>query len=177
MITITPETLEKNVESAVGTLLNMARDLTWNKISPNCKFILSETREMAGNFHDQRIIIQKENNRKKPVSFSEVMPIVLQRYPILYEIDLYVYKAKKRETIIDIRYVNKQSFDEDYIKKVKSDPPMLHCKVAMPPWLPMEGPKPKFDINWEHKHLYLRWRIYLERRKFNKYKRNKIKPL
>lgn len=175
MNTITPATLEKNVESAVETLLKTARDLTWNKISPNCKFILSEIRDMNGNFHDQTLTIQKENNRKKPVSFGDIMPVILQRYSLLYEIDLHIYKAKKHETVIDIRYVNKHSFDDAYYKQVANDPPMLHCKVSMPPWLPMDKPKPKFDINWEHKHLYFKWQMYLLRRKLRLYKQGKIK--
>ena len=170
MNTITREALEKNIETLVEGLLNMAKELTWNKISPNCKFILSEIKDMDGNFHDQRLIIQKENNRKNPVSFSEIIPVVLQLYPTFYDINLHVYKAKKRETIIDIRYYSKFSLDSEYRETVMNKESMLHAKQAMPPWLPMNGPKPKFDINWEHKHLYLKWRMYLERRKLKRYK-------
>jgi hypothetical protein len=34
--------LQKEIEEAVPRLLGMARALSWNKISDNCKFILTE---------------------------------------------------------------------------------------------------------------------------------------
>ncbi|MBN8851371.1 MAG: hypothetical protein J0H07_05890 [Sphingobacteriales bacterium] len=42
----------------------------------------------------------------------------------------------------------KSSLDNDYRKKVFNDPPMLHLKVAIPPWA--TDKKEKFNINWEH---------------------------
>ncbi len=48
----------------------------------------------------------------------------------------------------DIRYYLKSSLEEHYREQVIHHPPMIHSKVANPPWLSEK--KEKFDINWEH---------------------------
>jgi len=42
---MTSNTLQKEIEEANPKLLDAARELTWNKISENCMFILSEIKD------------------------------------------------------------------------------------------------------------------------------------
>jgi hypothetical protein len=145
---MTPNTLQKEIEEVVPKLLDLARELTWNDISDNCKFILTEIKNGQENFHVQRQLLKEENDKKIPLAFQEIIPTLEKLYDNLYDINLYIYEATKNATIIDIRYYLKSSLDKDYIQKVINNHPMLHCKVSIPPWL--SDKKEKFDINWEH---------------------------
>jgi hypothetical protein len=141
-------TFQNEIEEAVSKLLNLARELTYNKISNNCKFILTEIKDSDENFHAQRQLRKKENDKKVPVTLGELMANLQSLYDNLYDINLHIYRANKEMTIIDFRYYPKSSLDKDYLMKVLHNPPMLHCKVAQPPWL--FDKREKFDVNWEH---------------------------
>lgn len=145
---MTQSTLEKEILSAVPNLLEMARALTWNSISENYKLILTEIKNKEENFQVQSQIRKKENNKKVPVTLSELIPTLQSLYHNLYDINLHIYRAAKNLTVIEICYYPKSSLDSDYRVKVLQNPPMLHCKVARPSWL--SDKKEKFDINWEH---------------------------
>src|SRR6218665_1075452 len=82
------------------------------------------------------------------MSLTELMPTLKKLYNNFYDINLHIYKSTRSITIIDFRYYLKSSLDQDFRLKVLDNPPMLHCKVAYPPWL--SDKKEKFDINWEH---------------------------
>jgi hypothetical protein len=140
-------TLQHEIEEAVPRLFNIANEFTWNKLSDNCKFILTEIKDSNENFLEQRLLRKKQNENKAPVTLQEFMPSLQKLYDNLYDINLHIYKATKNMTIIDVRYYLKSSLDEDYIQNVLHNPPMLHCKVSMPPWL--SNKKEKYDINWE----------------------------
>lgn len=145
---MTSNTLQKEIEEAVPKLLEMAGELTYNKISGNFKFILSEIKDDEENFYVQGQRRKEENNKKIPVILPELMPTLHDIYENLYDINLHIYRAAKNMTIIEVRYYPKSSLDPDYRPKVLHNPPMLHCKIAYPPWL--SNKKEKFDINWEH---------------------------
>ena len=145
---MSPATLQEEIEKAVPMLLKMAKELTTNKISDNCQFILSEIINIDTTSHEERRQRILENNKKIPVAFSEILPVLQQLYENLYDINLFIYKSSKKLTVIDIRYYPKLSLDEGYRQKVFNNPPMLHCKVAIPPWL--FDKNEKFNINWEH---------------------------
>jgi len=155
---MTKDTLQKEIEEAVPKLLDMARELSWNKFSDKCKFILSEIKDSEENFHVQRVLRKKENDKKVPVTFSEIMPTLQNLYDNLYDINLHIYRAATHLTIVDTRYYPKSSLDPDYRPKVIHNPPMLHCKIAQPPWL--TDKKEKFDINWEHKQRLIQWKLF-----------------
>lgn len=140
-------TLYNQIEEAVPGLLRMAKEMTWNKLSRNCKFILTEIIESQENFHLQRQMRKQGNDKKISVTLPELMPTLHSLYNDLYDINLYIYRATKRVTIIDIRYYLKSSLDKNYRQEVLHKPPTLHCKVSLPPWV--SGKKKKFDINWE----------------------------
>ncbi len=145
---MTLETLENEIKEAIPSLLEIARNLTKNKISDNCKFILTEIKDNDENFHKQRKLNNIVNDKKVPVSLTELMPELKKLYHNFYDINLHIYKATRNITIIDFRYYPKSSLDEDFRVKVLDNPPMLHCKILHPPWL--SDRKEKFDINWEH---------------------------
>ena len=145
---MTLETLENEIEQAIPRLFEMARNLTRNKIFQNYKFILTEIKDSSENFHEQRKINKLVNDKKVPMSLMELMPTLKKLYNNFYDINLHIYKSTRNITIIDFRYYPKSSLDQDFRLKVLDNPPMLHCKVAHPPWL--SDKKEKFDINWEH---------------------------
>jgi hypothetical protein len=160
---MSPATLQEEIEKAIPILLNMARDLSWNKISDNCQFILSEIINSDTTGHEERDRRLEENKKKTSVAFSEIMPMLRHLYDNLYDINLHIYKSSKKLTIIDIRYYRKSSLDEDYRQKIINDPPMLHCKVSLPPWL--SDKKEKFNINWEHNRRWILWKNFWQKRK------------
>jgi hypothetical protein len=143
-----PNTFQKEIEEAVRTLFDKARELTYNRISDHCKFILTEIKVSQENFHIQRQLRKKENDEKIPVTLIELMPKLQILYENFYDINLYIYRTTMNMTVIDFRYFPKSSLDPEYRQKVLHNPPMLHCKVAQPSWL--SDKKGKFDINWEH---------------------------
>jgi hypothetical protein len=145
---MTAATLEEEIQRAIPKLLEMARDLTWNSISDNCMFIMTEIKNGENDFYEQRKLNKKMNGKKVPITLAKLMPTLQRLYDVIYDINLHIYKVTKTMTIIDLRYYPKSSLDRDFREKVLHKPPMLHCKIAMPPWL--SDKKEKFDINWEH---------------------------
>jgi hypothetical protein len=160
---MTKDTLQKKIEEAIPKLLDLARELSWNKISHNCKFILTEIKDSQENFHVQRVLGKKENDKKVPVTFPEIMPLLQTLYDNLYDINLYIYRAGNQLTVIDIRYFPKSSLDPQYRQKILHSAPTFHCKIAKPPWL--TDKKEKFDINWENKQWLIDWKLFWMRRK------------
>ena len=57
---MTLTTLQEEIEEAIPDLFSMARGLTWNKISDNYKFILTEIKDTEENFHVQRRLIKND---------------------------------------------------------------------------------------------------------------------
>jgi hypothetical protein len=163
---MTKATFEKEIQEAVPKLLAMARELSWNKISGNCKFILTEIIDSNENFHVQRNLRKKENNKKNPLAFAEIIPAVQSLYDNLYDINLHIYRADSELTVIDIRYYLKSSLEHDFRQRIIDNPPMLHCKIVQPPW--GASKKQKFNINWEHRRWLISWKLFLVRSKINK---------
>lgn len=155
---MTLATFENEIKDAIPRLFEIARNLTRNNISENYKFILTEIKDSSGNFHEQRKINKQINDKKVPVSLTELMPTLHELYHNFYDINLHIYRATKSMTIINFRYYPKSSLDQDYRQKVLNNPPTLHCKVAMPPWL--SDKQKKFDINWEHYEGLNRLRLF-----------------
>jgi len=141
------DNLENIISDLSSKLLDMATDICWNKIRRNCQYILSEIDENQGeNFFERAKIRKRVNEQKKPKSLKEIVMDLNLIYENLYDINLYIYNAKRNETIIEIRYFLKTSHTKDYYPVIKNNESMLHCKVAMPPYH-IEGKK--FDVNWE----------------------------
>lgn len=156
--------LENEIRGASQTLLKMAKDSTWNKFSDNLKFIVKEIRESSDDFNKQPLDRKIENDKKTPTNLNEIMPFFHSVYEDLYDINLYIYKASAKMTIIEIQYYLKSSLPEDYRLEIINNPPMLHCKVPIPPWLSHKSKK--FNINWEHRPYLIRLGFLWMRIKF-----------
>ena len=156
---MTLETLPAELAQMVPRLLSMAREATWNTISDNCRFILTEIPNTPVDAHALRKHYKRQNEAKAPVSLKSLVPVVQQLYPNLHDINLCIYKSTSRLTIIDIRYYPRTSLTEAYRQQVATNPPMLHAKVALPPWLALVTKPAKFDINWERRLVWARWKM------------------
>ncbi|KRB56932.1 hypothetical protein [Flavobacterium sp. Root186] len=151
--------IEEEIKNLTTQLLDLVNHYCWNDISKNLMFILSDISEVKGeNFFIQRLNKNKLNKNKILKSFNEAMAAVKEIYHLTYDINLYVYKSEKHQTIIDIRYFLKSQLDADYLKKVINNPPMLHCKITQPPYL--KSDKNKFDVNWELGGLKHNWNMF-----------------
>ena len=126
MKTVTKNNLELNLKEATSTLLEMARNSCWNKISDNTSYIISEIKNDVPNRTERK----KANDKKKPKSLGKITTELKAFYENLYDINLYIYKSEKESTLIEIQYYPKSSLKSDFYETVKSNEPMLHCKVA-----------------------------------------------
>jgi len=165
---ISSTNLESKIRSASQTLLKMAKDSAWNKFSNNVKFIVKEIKDNSDDFNKQRLDRKIENDKKTPVNLNEIMPFLHSLYEDLYDINLYIYEASTKMTIIEIQYCLKSSLSEDYRLEIINNPPTLHCKVAIPPCLSHKNKK--FDINWEHRPYLTRFGILWMKIKFRLFK-------
>jgi hypothetical protein len=108
----------------------------------------------------QRRRRKSENFKKRLIGLKDAIAELKDKYFELYDINLYIDKALKGVTIIDIRYYSKNSLDIDYREKVSELPPMLHSKVTHPNY---SEPGKKFDINWENENWRYKWNTFLLR--------------
>ncbi len=155
--------LKQQIESCTFSLLGEAEKMTKNKISHNCKFIISEIKPLSENLIVERALRIKENNKKRPCSLDDLMPHILSLYPNFYDVNLSIFKATRNETIIDISYFSRDSLDSSFKELVKDKPCMWHFKISQPPWI--DDSNKKFDINWEHYGLRTRFLTWLQRHK------------
>ena len=154
---MTKETLFTDLTDASNSLLQLARELSFNTISDNCLYIISEIPKEIFDKGAKRRISKRKGRIKKPVELNEVIADMEILYPILYDVNLVIYKSKKNITIIEIRYFSRNSLDVEYRKLVENNPPMLHCKVVYPPY---HKDGEKVDINWEIGNLRHHWNMF-----------------
>jgi hypothetical protein len=154
------ETLQTNIKQSITNLLKLAEISCWNKISSNLTFILSDYNEFTNtNFHLEKKSRNVINKKKSPQEFEKIIEILKKEYSDLYDISLYVFKAKKEETIIEIQYYRKSNLDKDFFETVRHNPPMLHSKISLPVYVKN---KEKFDINWEHRRRFSHiWKTFI----------------
>jgi hypothetical protein len=152
------------IEESVRALVTMAKEMTWNHISNNYSYILTEIKDSSENFHEQRKIQKRENGQKVPISIKDMLLIINTLYDNIYDLNFQIHKATKNDTIIEISYYPKSSLEPHFRQKVSDNPPMIHCKVVIPPWL--LDKKKKFDINWEHREMLKQMRLLWHRIKF-----------
>ncbi len=161
------ESIYKEISDAVQSLLKLARDSSFNKISDNCKFIISEIKHSDKNFFEQNKIRKTYNDKKTPKPLAEIIVELEILYPNLYDVNLYVYKADKYSTIIEIQYFPRSSLDIEYQKTYATQETMLHCKVAIPAYA--SDNKIKFDINWQLETINHKWKMFWWQWKTRKY--------
>lgn len=142
----------------------MAQDHAWNDFSPNYTYILSEIKDNAAdNFGELTKLRKRENDQKVPKSLHQITSDLWDLYSGIYDLNFQVYKARKNETTIEIRYFPTSSLDSAFLEKVKDNEPMLHCKVPIPPYADVKTKK--FDINWEQGGIRHEWNMFWWRRK------------
>lgn len=94
---------------ATNWLLQLARNESYNIISNNCLYIISEIHTSLIDVETQRKLSNEENRKKRPVKLSALISALEAIYPLLYDINLYIYTTNSEHTIIDIRYLPKSS--------------------------------------------------------------------
>ncbi|NIF06083.1 hypothetical protein F3J23_11595 [Chryseobacterium sp. Tr-659] len=161
---IIPKNLKENIQHTIDNLLKLSSIYCWNQISPNLFFILSDFNEFEGANSFERLKSRKRlNNLKTLLSLDSALKLLHKELYDLYDVTLYVFRADKRKTIIEIQYFRKSHLEPDYFAKIKDNPPMFHSKITIPVYVWEGG---KFDINWESGggigHV---WRNFLHKRK------------
>lgn len=163
--------IEQKIQNLTTSLLEIVNIYCWNTISKNVVFILSNISETEkkgenafGRRHDRNIL----NKKKTPKNFSEAIAELKEIYHSIYDINLYVYKAEKHRTILDIQYFLKTELDPDILSVVTNNPAMLHCKITNPPYLKENS---KFDVNWELGGIRHNWNMFWWKREFKKFSR------
>lgn len=108
---------------------------------------------------------KKVNQSLIPKSLQEIIQDLILLYENLYDINLYIYKASKSRTIIEIKYFLKTSHTKDFYELIKDNEPMLHCKVSIPNYSSKIGKvnkkRKKFDVNWQLGGIRFKWNTFL----------------
>ncbi len=149
---ITKDILELRLAEGTASLLNMARDMVWNKLSDNCLYIISNIGDCTLDFAEINALRKQKNDKKTPHPLKNLMQQLLELYPDFYDINLFIYKCSRSLTIIEIAYFPKSALEPVYRVTVENDSLMFHCKVPIP-FYSAVGKKRKFDINWQNNTL------------------------
>lgn len=160
------KSLENKISDSTSKLIDMATDICWNEISRDCLYIMSEIDETIGeNYFERNKIRKKVNQSLIPKSLQEITQDLILLYENLYDINLYIYKASKNRTIIEIKYFLKTSHTKDFYELIKDNEPMLHCKVSIPNYSRKIGKvnkkRKKFDVNWQLGGIRFKWNTFL----------------
>jgi len=151
------ETIEQNLRELTNALIKDARHLSWNEISDNCIYLLSEIeKDFEGTFFEERKRRLKQNRMKTPIPFEEAVKELGNIYGDLYDINLFIYHTLKSKTIIDIRYYPRKHVEHPQLNVSKVNIPMWHAKIQQP----IYASKGKFDINWEHGGIRNQWNYF-----------------
>ena len=163
------ENLSERIQSSVDNLLRLAKIHCWNTVSGNICYIVSDFNEFDGtNVFKRRASRNRVNRFKAQLTFDAAVDILNQEYSDLYDVNLYIFKALKKQTIIEIQFYRKSNLNADYFVLVKDHPPMFHAKITIPVYAWEGG---KFDVNWEsgggwhHAWKNFVFRSFLYRRK------------
>lgn len=142
---ITKENLYNQIKEATKELLEMAKERSWNKISNDVSYVIKK-------------------GKSERMNLDSAIKQLKSEFENIYLIELYVFKAEKKETIVEIKILEKSELDFEYRKTAINESPTLHCKVAIPPYIGLEE-KGKFDINWQWETFEYKWKMFLWRRK------------
>ena len=153
------ENIYKDIEGATKKLLEISKELSFNNISDNCSFIISEIKGSFSPVKNYYQIRKVENDKKTPKSLQGIVNDIEKIYDDLYDVNLYIYKAKRDATIVEVQYFLRSSLDIEYQKDNANQETMLHCKVSLPVYVATDRNQ-KFDINWELGTLDHKWRMF-----------------
>ena len=167
---ITAKNLNRQIKEATNQLLEMAKEHSWNKISSDVKYVI---KKVKAEITEGKNLFETNRIRKRLLSLKERLDLksaikqLNSEFENIYLIELYIFKASKKETIVEIEILEKSELDAEYRKTVLNESPMLHCKVAIPPYIGFEK-KDKFDINWQLETIECKWKVFWWRRKIKK---------
>lgn len=170
---ITIKNLNRQIKEATDQLLEMAKEHSWNTISSNVKYVIEKVKKditNGGNLFETNRIRKRLLNLKEKLSLETAIKQLNSKFENIYLIELYVLKASKKETIVEIEILEKSELDIEYRKTVVNQSPMLHCKVAIPPYIGFEK-QDEFDINWQLETLEYKWKMFWWRRKIKRKKK------
>ena len=169
---ITKENLKLQIKEMANQLLEMAKEHSWNTISNNIKFVIKKIKTDIS--EDEKLF---ETNRKRKRLLNSKERLTLEsaikqlnsEFEKIYLIELFVFKASKKETIVEIAILEKSQLDIEIRnrKEILESSPMLHSKVAIPPYIEFEK-KDKFDINWQLETMECKWKMFWWRKKMKK---------
>ncbi|MGH1516697.1 hypothetical protein [Chryseobacterium sp. JK1] len=168
--------LKNHIKICIANLLRLAEINCWNTISPNLFFILSDFNEFEGknSFGRDRSRI-RINKSKELLTLDSAVEFLYKELDDLYDVNLYIFRSSKKETIVEIQYYRKSNFDADYFEVVKDNLSMFHSKIEIPVYA-LEGKK--FDVNWKsgggwhHTWKSFLWRNFLYKHKIKSKKHN-----
>lgn len=153
------EELHIFLKAETRQLLELAKSRSLYPVSENCLYITSKIENNSNeNFLEVRKLRKRKNRDKKPRFLNEVVTELSHLYEDLYDLNLFIYKSSKNISLIEIQYFLKSSLDKEYHKKVGQDSPMIHSKLAIPPYV--KGDKQRFNLNWELDGFKHRWKLF-----------------
>ncbi|MEM9846318.1 MAG: hypothetical protein AAF847_00410 [Bacteroidota bacterium] len=159
---VTRKNLNQQIQVATKMLLEMAKEHAWNKISDNVKYVVNKFKTdqiKEENFFSQNRIRKRHLLSKEQFDLETVVQQLKAEFENIYLIDLYVFKANKKETIVEIGILEKSELGKDQKEIMKEVSPMLHAKVAIPPYIESKS-KTKFDINWQLETAEYKWKMF-----------------
>nr|WP_315027730.1 hypothetical protein [uncultured Chryseobacterium sp.] len=96
--------LKVEIESSVDGLLKLVKLYCRKRITGTIYYIVSDFNEFKGNNRDeQNNSRQIINNSKELLDLDSAVELLNREYHDLYEVSLYIFRAFKKETIIEIQ--------------------------------------------------------------------------
>lgn len=172
----TRQNLQQNIEEATILLLQMAKDLCWNDITDEVKYVIKRVNlgvENTKNFRNRDKERRKILNKKERLTLDSAIQELSSDFDNIYLIELYIFKARRKETIVEIEVLERSELidpsdlDSEVNKNYLHQNMMLHCKVPVPPYA-NEDKKIKFDINWQLGTLEHKWKLFWWKRKIKR---------
>ncbi|MFN7119346.1 MAG: hypothetical protein ACK4TA_21285 [Saprospiraceae bacterium] len=174
---MTQQTLYQNLHALTDSLLDLARQYCWNTIAPKVRYIIRkvDTAKIEGMDLWQRKQWENRILKNSPIlSLEQAVKVLHQDWNNIYLIELYIFHAKKKETLVEIEVLEKSELEETYQETLINHIPTFHCKINMPLYLPFNSTE-RFDINWHLKNLDFHWRMFWFKRKMRKYFKQRTK--
>lgn len=159
---ITKTNLNQQIKEATNQLLQMADERAWNKISRQLKFVIKKVKT---ELTDSKSILNRNKTRKRLLEQKERLDLdkaihqLKSEFDNIYLIELYIFKACKNETIIEVEVLEKTELSIEHRKTILDATPTIHCKVAIPPYIDLDS-NDKFDINWQLETFEYKWKMF-----------------
>lgn len=146
---MTKANFTEEIRGMVIGLIKLVELECWNEINQPFSYIITNILDFTDkNGYPSREVRNKLNRKKEPVSLDSAVASLWSIFSNLYDINLYVYYAHDKGTLIEIQYYPKSALKEDFSETVKDNDPTFHSKVTLPSY--RADDIEKFDVNWEY---------------------------